>query len=195
MFKTELKMDEEGMTVPYPRLFDPIRSNHGYVDVRGRPELAAEIAETSNSSAMKTLLIRLAQPGAKIFTIGCDLGTEFQKEDARPHVAGGYIQIMNATYAKCSPEDYARYAAGVAEKLREASRGNDWQVHFVLKPVAFKLDGFSDMTGSLWIWFHAYANTAKRALSSRETLISELGRALTSERHISLFDRAHDKAV
>jgi hypothetical protein len=57
MFKTELKLDEEGMTVPYPRLFDEIRSNHGFVDVRGRPELAAEIAETSHSPAMKALLI------------------------------------------------------------------------------------------------------------------------------------------
>jgi hypothetical protein len=58
--------------------------------------------------------------------------------------------------------------------------------------VAFKLDGFSDMTGSLWIWFHAFADSEEGALGSRETLITELGRALTAGRHTSLLEKSDD---
>jgi hypothetical protein len=39
MLETDLEMNEEGMTVPYPPLFDDVRKNHGFVDLRGRPDL------------------------------------------------------------------------------------------------------------------------------------------------------------
>jgi hypothetical protein len=108
VFETELEMDKEGMTVPYPRLFDDIRQNHGFVDVRGRPDLASKIVEGAQSPAMKSLLIKLAEPGSHFFTVGCDLGTKFQADDREyPHTAGGYIQIMSSAYAKRTPEDYA----------------------------------------------------------------------------------------
>ena len=190
MLETDLEMDEKGMTVPYPPFFDDVRKNHGFVDVRGRPELASQIAEASDSLTMTTLLIELAQPNSKIFSVGCDSGTKLLTEEKLPHTAGGYVQIMHATYADRSPDDYARYADAVAETLKARSQDNEWRVHFVLTPVAFKLDGFSDMTGSLWIWFHAFADSEEGALVSRETLITELGRALTDDRHTSLFSKS-----
>jgi hypothetical protein len=36
----EYSFDEEANTVPYPPLFDSVRKNNGFVDVRGRPDLA-----------------------------------------------------------------------------------------------------------------------------------------------------------
>jgi hypothetical protein len=159
MLETAIEVDEEGMTVPYPPLFDDIGNNRGFIDVRGRPDIALKIAEGSQSSAMKALLVAMAQPGSQFFTVGCHLGTEFLSEEEHPHTAGGYVQIMHASYADRSPEDYARFAQAVAEILEKRSASYKWRVQFILTPVAFKLDDFSDMTGSLWIWFHAFANT------------------------------------
>jgi hypothetical protein len=121
MFQTDLEMDQEGMTVPYPPLFDNIRKNHGFVDIRGRPDFASEIAEGAGSSAMQALLIALAQPGSKLFTIGCDIGAKRVDGDI-PYTAGGYIQIMNSEYARREPDDYARFAQAVADALKSGSR-------------------------------------------------------------------------
>jgi hypothetical protein len=188
MFETDLERDKEGMTVPYPPLFDDVRQNHGFVDVRGRPDLASRIAEGSQSAAMRNLLIRLAQPGSKLFTVGCDLGTKCLEDDNFPHTAGGYIQIMNSEYEKRTPEVYAKFAQAVAEMLRPTCADHYWQVRFLLKPVQFKLDRFTDMTGSLWVWFHAFSDSPDKALTSREALIKALDQCLAEERHILLFD-------
>ena len=37
---TDFETEQEGMTVPYAPLFDDIRCNYGFVDLRGRPDLA-----------------------------------------------------------------------------------------------------------------------------------------------------------
>jgi hypothetical protein len=189
MFQTDLEMDQEGMTVPYPPLFDDTRKNHGFVDVRGRPDFASIIAEGAGSSAMKALLIALAQPGSKLFTIGCDIGAK-RVEGEIPYTAGGYIQIMNSEYARREPDDYARFARAVANALRAEAEGHEWEVQFVLKPVRFKLDNFTDMTGSLWVWFHAFGETEQKAVESREVLIREMGQAFSDDRHVSLLEKS-----
>lgn len=186
MLQTELETDEEGMTVPYPSVFDDIRNNHGFVDTRGCPELALRIAEGSESLAMRKLLIELAQPNSRIFSVGCDLGTKFLTEEKLPYTAGGYVQIMDVAYADRSPDDYAKFAQAMSGSLKQRSQGYKWRVDFVLTPVAFKLDGFSDMTGSLWIWFHAFAASEHKSLHSRETLVMELLLALTNGNYTSL---------
>jgi hypothetical protein len=139
---------------------------------------------------MRKVLVALAQSESKIFSVGCDLGMAFLTEETLPRTAGGYIQIMCANYADRLPDDYAKYAAAVAHTLNAASKNHEWEVNFVLTPVAFKLDGYSDMTGSLWIWFHAFAEGAEAALHSREALIAELGFALTNARNTSLLETA-----
>lgn len=187
MFRTNLEMDKEGITVPYPPLFDDVRKNYGFVDVRGRPDLASRIIEGTDSSAMKALLIALAQPRSKLFTLGCDIGAK-QLKGSTFYTAGGYIQIMNSEYARQAPEDYARFAQAVAEALKAQAEGYDWEVQFVLKPVRFELDNLTEMTGSLWIWFHAFSETEQKAVVAREILIQELGRACLNDHHILLFE-------
>jgi hypothetical protein len=44
------------------------------------------------------------------------------------------------------------------------------------------------MTGSLWIWFHAFDYSEEGALGSRETFIAELGQALNNDRNTSLIE-------
>jgi hypothetical protein len=80
MLTTEFESEQEGITVPYPPLFDIIRRNHGFMDLRGRPDLAATIPEGSESASLKSLLVEMSKPGAPLFTLGCDLGTNKDPE-------------------------------------------------------------------------------------------------------------------
>ena len=63
MFESSIEMDEEGVTIPYAPLFDNVRLNHGFVDTRGRPDLAASIVECAQSSAMRALLCAAGATG------------------------------------------------------------------------------------------------------------------------------------
>ena len=174
------------MTVPYGPLFDDIRSNHGFVDLRGRPDLAADIAEGSTSAALKGLLVQFAQAGSTLFTLGCDLGAHeepWQAEEIR-QVAGGYIQIMCANYDGRPPEDYTMLAHTVAQTLEERVQDHDWSLHFRIRPVVFNLYDFCALTLSLDICFFAAAATAEAAMVSREVLVSSLRETLSQEKYL-----------
>jgi len=174
---------QEGITVPYPPLFDGIRNNHGFVDLRGRPDLATEISEGSGSHALKDLLVELSERGSPFFTVGCDLGSHEEPgsdENAR-HVAGGYVQLMHCRYADRSPEDYYSFGEIIAQLLDEEAQNHNWLVRFVLTFVVFNLDNFSSLTPSLWMWFYAAGYSSETALASREVFISRFGEALANE--------------
>ena len=81
MLIVEYSFDEEANTVPYPALFDKIRKNNGFVDVRGRPDLARKIVESAHSPALRALLVELAMPRSALWTLGCDLGETQTKLD------------------------------------------------------------------------------------------------------------------
>jgi hypothetical protein len=66
---TDFEIEQEGMTIPYPPLFDKVRCNHGFIDLRGRPDLAAEIPEGSQSPALKALLVALSKPDSDLTPI------------------------------------------------------------------------------------------------------------------------------
>ncbi len=189
MFESSIEMDEEGVTIPYAPLFDNVRLNHGFVDTRGRPDLAASIVECAQSSAMRALLVQLAQPGAKIFSVGCDIGTKCVTGEETPYyTAGGYVQIMKSDYVGRSPREYARFGEAVAEMLRVKSCGHEWRLNLTLTPVQFNLDEFRDLTGSLWIWFHALGDSKRYAVASRETYIVNLTQCLLDEENLACFE-------
>jgi hypothetical protein len=190
---TDFQFDEEGMTVPYPPLFDDIRSNHGFVDIRGRPDLAYEIFEGTQSPALKELLVQLSRPHSSLFTLGCDLGTKADGVMSEPHIAGGYIQLMSASYADESPEAYEQLGDAISEALEAVSDDHDWRVHFVLKLVVLTLDDFSGLAPSLWIWFHAAAHTPGEAADSREVLVTHLRNALADDRVNLVFEQWRDE--
>lgn len=174
---------QEGITVPYPPLFDGVRNNYGFVDLRGRPDLAARISEGCASDALKNLLVRLSERGSPFFTVGCDLGSHEEPDgdkNAR-YVAGGYVQLMHCRYADRSPEDYYSFGEVIAKELGELSQDHSWLLRFVLTFVAFNLDDFSSLTPSVWMWFYAKGHNPEAAVASREILISEFRETLASK--------------
>jgi len=171
MLAIDFEIEKEGMTIPYSPLFNDIRRNHGFVDLRGRPDLAIEIPEGSQSPALKAIL-NLA-PIAQL-------------------VAGGYVQLMCASYSDRSPEDYTTFGYAITQVLGEKVQDCNWFVRFVLKLVVLSLDDFSGAAPSLWIWFYAIAETPEAALASRESLIGELHDALVDEHFTSFFEEERD---
>ena len=100
-FKYTFRVEDEGTTVPYPAVKDEIRDNRGFVDLRGRPDRADEIAESMASPALRNLLRELASTHSPIFTLGCDLGFHLEPTSvpaSRRAVAGGYVQIAGIYY-------------------------------------------------------------------------------------------------
>jgi hypothetical protein len=140
--------EQEGITVPYPALFDDIRTNHGFADLRGRPELAGQVSESLQLRALQDVLVELAHKDAPFFTIGCDLGAH-EEQDRHPserHVAGGYLQIMDTSYWDRLPNDYLSLAIAIAHELEKRTDEWHWIVRFVHTPVQFNLDDFENVT-------------------------------------------------
>jgi hypothetical protein len=105
-FKFSFNADTAGMTVPYAPRTDEIRRNRGFVDLRGQPDKANEVAEGAESPALRNLLVRVAKAGSPIFTIGCDLGAHQESTSVparRREVAGGYIQFASVDYDRAEP--------------------------------------------------------------------------------------------
>jgi hypothetical protein len=175
MLTTSYEVDE-GITVPYAPIFDQIRCNHGFVDTRGRPDIAASIPEASKSSALKRLLIQLASPNSSFFSLGCDLGAHEEKwcVETERYVAGGYVQIMFADYANRSSDDYYALATAVAREMDGRAQVHSWMLRFALGYVDFRLENAPDLIPSLWVWFYSRAFSSNVALVSREDLIRSL---------------------
>jgi hypothetical protein len=179
---TSYEIDTEGITVPYPPLFDNIRRNHGFKDVRGRPDQAAQIPEGAESVALRALLVALAAPESHVFTAGCDLGTsEFECTDSSQlQLAGGYVQVMSKSFVNRSSDDYYYFAKAIEAYMRRAIGRATWRLRFVMMPSRVLLDGATGIEPSLWIWFDAAARSAQLARLSREVLIEKLRLALSN---------------
>ena len=114
-----LRVDPEAITVPYALITDDIRRNRGFVDLRGHPDKAKDIAEGNDSPALRNLLVRVANVGSAILTLGCDLGAHQEPTQVplrRRAVAGGYIQFASVHYDHAKRQSYAAFANAVTVK-------------------------------------------------------------------------------
>ena len=179
MLDYTIGLAEEGVTLPYDPVFDDIRSNHGFVDTLGRPDLAREMYECAQSVSMRRLLMRLAHSEAKVFSIGCDLGGRLMPGDSGcHHIAGGYVHVLSAAYSQYWLGEYEQYGEAVANMLEGRSSGHEWELELALTPVRFNLDHFRKVTGSITVWFHAYGDAEDVATRSRDVCIANLGDCL-----------------
>lgn len=181
-FKFNFRVENEANTVPYAPVKDDIRDNRGFLDLRGRPEMAREIAEGHASPALCDLLTRVANPRSPIFTVGCDLGSHTERTSVplrRRQVAGGYIQLVG-THNHLTPTDaYATLANSVVSAIRNLKSEDYWTIDFVGRGVTFKFkDAPEGIWPSLWIWFFGAAREASAAVESRERLIAAVSDTL-----------------
>jgi hypothetical protein len=170
----------EGITVPYAPIFDAVRKNRGFKDVRGRPDLAAEIAEGIESRALGECLVRIAKENL-CFSLGCDLGNHHEPEQPAPlgQVAGGYIQVTSINYASATTDQLDAFSLAFGSRLKRLSRSHSWSIDLVGTWVNFVLPGEpAARAPSMWIWFFAAARTHSNADASREVLIGAISETL-----------------
>jgi hypothetical protein len=73
---TIAQTDTAATTLPYGPANRPDgRRNHGYVDLRDRPELVSEIPEVQGSQGMQAILRAPNSPESPLMSIGCERGT------------------------------------------------------------------------------------------------------------------------
>jgi hypothetical protein len=170
----------DGITVPYGPIFDGVRKNSGFTDVRGRPDVAAQITEGGESKALRDLLVRTARENV-YFSLGCDLGDHPEPEAtaAQRQVAGGYIQFAAINYSTTTADQYDEFCKTMEPALRKRTRSSHWRIEFVGTWVNFRLPDEPTITSpSMWIWFFAAARTKAKAVASREALIGAISDVL-----------------
>ena len=179
----------DGITVPYGAIFDDVRKNSGFRDVRGRPEIAAQINEGGESKALRDLLVRIARENA-YFSLGCDLGVHLESEStaAQRQVAGGYVQLAAINYSNATTDQYDEFCKTMEPELRKRARSSHWRVELVGTWVKFCLpDEPTTTSPSIWIWFFAAARTKAKAVASREALIGAISDVLHTPEVASTF--------
>jgi hypothetical protein len=183
-FKFTFRVENQANTVPYVPIQDDIRDNRGFVDLRGRPDMASEIAEGHISPALRDLLTRVANPHSPIFTVGCDLGSHTERTNVplrRRQVAGGYIQLVGIHYHQTPSDAYAALANSIVDAIRRLKSEDYWTIDFVGSGVTFKFeDAPEGIWPSLWIWFFGAAREASAAAESRERLIAAVSDTLVA---------------
>jgi hypothetical protein len=181
-FRFTFRVETEATTVPYAPIDDGVRHNRGFTDLRNQPDRAKEIAEGSNSPALSNLLMRVANVGSPIFTLGCDLGSHTEPTHVprrRREVAGGYVEIAGIRYHLTQTEAYATFANSIVAAVRARSGEDHWKIDFVGKWVNFQFEGEpKGIRPSLWIWFFAAAPNPFAAMQSRERLIEAIDAVL-----------------
>lgn len=169
-----------GITVPYSPIFDAVRKNHGFTDLRGKPDLAEKIFEGASSRALSELLVRIAAEQS-YFSLGCDLGRHSEKEQSkmRRRVSGGYIQVASINYAQASTGQYDAFCDVFSRELRRKASQWRWKIDLQGTYVKFNIPEEPPAKApSMWIWFFAAAKTHDQADISREELLRAIGEAL-----------------
>lgn len=181
MLKTELVYAEQGITVPYP----PIprqggSSNHGFIDVRGRPDLAAAIPEASDSEALRRILVELAQPSSLFATVGCALDAYDEPESAADirYLCGGYVRLFFIDHLGRWEFDYENIITDTRDFMHSKADNYKWFVRYTIMDILLKVDNMEDTIPSMQIWFHCAGQSPEAALSSREVLIDTTREAL-----------------
>ena len=173
------KQGGEGTTVPYPPLYDDIRRNHGFVDLRGKPELVREVLETEESDALLRLLVALSQPKSQVCSLGCDLGTHVEAAArwGSRQVAGGYVQIADSRFENFEFSVVKDVSVLIEKSLRSNVENYRWEVAFDLRSVIFNFDGPVEAP-SVWLWFFAKSSSQAGAIESRERLMACIAEAV-----------------
>lgn len=168
--------DESVLVLPYVRNFEDGRTNHGFEDMRGRPELVDAVAETGLSPALKDLLRALAQSGAAYFSVGCDLRAFPPREPGQPHEVSGYIQIISSDLARDAVHRRRQVILGCAleDHLDQVADDEEWAVRYSVAQVDAADLGGPDLVWSPVIEFHGFGETETEAAHSAERLIQAL---------------------
>jgi len=114
--------------------------NHGWLDLRGRPDLVSQIPEARKSAGLTKLLEAIAQPSSELMSSGCECAAFDHGEEApnsRWHV-GGFVDVMfKDAERNRDPESLVT----LARRLLAGVRGSE-EHHFGFEMIVEPLKAF-----------------------------------------------------
>ncbi len=99
-----LSVNWEGKGIPYGRITRNSGVNHGFMDLKGHPELVASVPELESDHALRALVIAIRQPDCGLFSVGC---LSHDISDERGYKVTGYIEF--AINSRESVQDASSY--------------------------------------------------------------------------------------
>ena len=100
---TIARTDDVGTAVPYGGFDRPDgERNHGFIDLRDRPEVAASIPEAQDSNGMQAILLALNARGSRFMSLGCARGL-FPRQDLSGRQGGRAEPSLRRLYSSGVP--------------------------------------------------------------------------------------------
>src|SRR6267143_1753663 len=91
---TIVQSDTHGPAVPYPAAVHDNGANHGFIDLRDRPELVALIPEVQRANGLAELLREINAPGSALMSMGCECSLFETTPEGEPACyVGGYVDV------------------------------------------------------------------------------------------------------
>jgi len=150
--KPMILFQEPGVTIA----FDPVAhtmapywsqertnsTNHGFADLRDRPELADSIPEVQANPALRNLIVALNRKGSRFMSIGCDRGPPFKKEsDDFPVSIASYTTVaFRDLQANRSKNDLMALAYSIWEKFKPRSSIRPVLLELSIEPLKYLWD-------------------------------------------------------
>jgi hypothetical protein len=80
--------DQAHTLAPYGRSVRPNGDvNHGFTDLRDRPELVSVIPEARDEPGLQNILLALNRKGSHMMSLGCERGLPLTRESATPPIS------------------------------------------------------------------------------------------------------------
>lgn len=114
--------------VPFPPAEHDEGINHGWIDLRGRPDLVASVPEAARSKGLAELLRAIADPASELMTGGCECGLfESETDGVPPLYVGSYVDVMfKDAHRNADPQNLVDLATSILAGVRPSAD------HFVM---------------------------------------------------------------
>ena len=169
--------DQPALSLPYIQDFENGRTNYGFRDLRGRPDLARTIPEAARSAALAELLVALAQPSAKYFTIGC-LFVKLPRIDEADadDQAAGYIQLAysDLNWKAADLDCQLAFADAFRSRLEQSIGSDTWKVVVAIGAIGTDGIGGPGIVWSISVEFWVKGDSLDDACRSADRLLRAL---------------------
>lgn len=136
--------------IPYPAEDHPHGSrNHGYLALKGRPELCSQVSEAQDDPKLVIALKRLNAWSTAFYTSGCEKCSNEREGHARPI---GYVEfVFNSVNSAKSTLQYFELYHGLYKRMRAHRYESEVGFLWNLCPTSFNDHGVSGYAAAVFL--------------------------------------------
>ncbi len=130
--------DQAHTLAPYGRSVRPDGDvNHGFIDLRDRPELVHSIPEANASPGLQKILVALNRKGSRFMSLGCERGVFFENNAANwPVSIGSYTTVVFRDFeANRSKEDFVALSRSIWKDFKPKSSERPVLLELIVEPL------------------------------------------------------------